>query len=114
MHIDLGPAREWGRRFPFRDCLHRQSRRAHEPLAESRTMKGGGAAGVATSERRTSRWRRRPLTETQTAILPLVPYLDTLRWMFIAVALAASPSRSTPGSMTGAGGADDCKHCRWV
>jgi aminodeoxyfutalosine synthase len=27
------------------------------------------------------------LTETQDAILPLVPYLDTLRWLFIAVAL---------------------------
>ena len=26
--------------------------------------------------------------ETQGAILPLVPYLDTLRWLFIAVALA--------------------------
>ena len=25
--------------------------------------------------------------ETQSAILPLVPYLDTLRWVFIAVAL---------------------------
>ena len=28
------------------------------------------------------------LAETQTAILPLVPYLDALRWVFIAVALA--------------------------
>ncbi len=28
------------------------------------------------------------LAETQSAILPLVPYLDTLRWVFIAVALA--------------------------
>jgi len=27
------------------------------------------------------------LTETQFAILPLVPYLDTLRWVFIAVTL---------------------------
>ena len=27
------------------------------------------------------------LSETQEAILPLVPYLDTLRWVFIAVAL---------------------------
>ena len=33
-------------------------------------------------------WRLRSvLAETQTAILPLVPYLDTLRWVFIAVAL---------------------------
>jgi hypothetical protein len=28
------------------------------------------------------------LTETQSSILPLVPYLDILRWLFIAVALA--------------------------
>jgi zinc D-Ala-D-Ala carboxypeptidase len=28
------------------------------------------------------------LAETQSAVLPLVPYLDTLRWVFIAVALA--------------------------
>ena len=27
-------------------------------------------------------------TPTQSAVLPLVPYLDTLRWVFIAVALA--------------------------
>jgi hypothetical protein len=27
------------------------------------------------------------LAETQDAVLPLVPYLDTLRWLFIAVAL---------------------------
>ena len=28
------------------------------------------------------------LAETQSAVLPLMPYLDTLRWVFIAVALA--------------------------
>ena len=38
-----------------------------------------GAAGVEVAQS--------VLTETQTAILPLVPYLDTLRWVFIAVAL---------------------------
>jgi len=27
------------------------------------------------------------LAETKSAILPLVPYLDTLRWVFIAIAL---------------------------
>ena len=27
------------------------------------------------------------LAETQSAVLPLVPYRDTLRWVFIAVAL---------------------------
>jgi hypothetical protein len=27
------------------------------------------------------------LAETQSAMLPLVPYLDRLRWVFVAVAL---------------------------
>ena len=38
-----------------------------------------GAAGVEVAQD--------VLAETQSAILPLVPYLDTLRWVFIAVAL---------------------------
>ena len=38
-----------------------------------------GAAGVEVTQQ--------ILSETQEAILPLVPYLDTLRWVFIAVAL---------------------------
>ena len=39
-----------------------------------------GAAGVEVAQE--------VLAETQSAILALVPYLDTLRWVFIAVALA--------------------------
>ena len=46
-------------------------------------MKGGGAAGVATLGVEVAHG---VLAETQTAILPLVPYLDALRWVFIAVA----------------------------
>ena len=38
-----------------------------------------GAAGVEVAQQ--------VLAETQGAVLPLVPYLDTLRWLFIAVAL---------------------------
>lgn len=38
-----------------------------------------GAAGVEVVQR--------VLAETLSAILPLVPYLETLRWVFIAVAL---------------------------
>ncbi len=38
-----------------------------------------GAAGIEVAQS--------VIAETQTAILPLVPYLDTLRWVFIAVAL---------------------------
>jgi zinc D-Ala-D-Ala carboxypeptidase len=58
-----------------------------EVLAESRTMKGGGAAGVATLGAAGVEVAQDILAETQSAILPLVPYLDTLRWVFIAVAL---------------------------
>jgi hypothetical protein len=56
-------------------------------LAESRTLKGGGAAGVATVGAAGVEVAQDVLAETQDAVLPLVPYLDTLRWVFIAVAL---------------------------
>ena len=49
MHIDLGPAREWGERFPARaTAFAPEVPPAREVLAESRTLKGSGAAGVAT------------------------------------------------------------------
>jgi hypothetical protein len=38
-----------------------------------------GAAGVEVAQD--------VLAEAQDAVLPLVPYLDTLRWVFIAVAV---------------------------
>lgn len=55
--------------------------------ALSRTLKGGGAAGVATVGAAGVEGVQDILAETQSAILPLVPYLDTLRWVFIGVAL---------------------------
>ncbi|WP_205470479.1 hypothetical protein [Breoghania sp. L-A4] len=61
---------------------------AHEVLADSRTMKGGGAAGMATLGAASVEVAQSVMAETQTAILPLVPHLDTPRWVFIAVALA--------------------------
>ena len=60
---------------------------AREVLADSRTMKGGGAAGVATPGAAGVEVAQQVLAETQTPILPLVPHLDTLRWVFVAVAL---------------------------
>lgn len=56
-------------------------------LADSRTLKGGGAAGIATVGAASVEVAQDVLAETQSAILPLVPYLDTLRWVFVAVAL---------------------------
>jgi zinc D-Ala-D-Ala carboxypeptidase len=89
MHIDLGPARQWGERFPVRaTAFAAETPPAREVLADSRTMKGSGAAGVATLGLAGVEVAQQVLTETQTAILPLVQYLETLRWVLIAVALA--------------------------
>jgi zinc D-Ala-D-Ala carboxypeptidase len=88
MHVDLGPARQWGERFPPRAVpFAAETPPVRETLAQSRTMKGGGAAGVATLGAAGVEVAQEVLAETQTAILPLVPHLDTLRWVFIAVAL---------------------------
>lgn len=89
MHVDLGPARVWGERFPVREtAFAMETPPAREALAESRTLKGSGAAGVATMGAAGVEVAQNFLAETQSAILPLVPYLDTLRWLFITVALA--------------------------
>jgi zinc D-Ala-D-Ala carboxypeptidase len=88
MHVDLGPERQWGKRFVVRQVAFAvEPPLAREVLSESRTMKGGGAAGVATLGAAGVEVAQSVLAETQSAILPLVPYLDTLRWLFIAVAL---------------------------
>ena len=58
-----------------------------EAPSESRTLKGGGAAGVATAGAAGVEVAQDVLAETQSAILPLASYLDTLRWVFIAAAL---------------------------
>ncbi len=88
IHIDIGRTRQWGDPFPLR--LRRfaeEPPRLREGLNESRTMKGGGAAGVATIGAAGVEVAQDVLIDTQTAIQPLIPYLDTLRWMFIAMAL---------------------------
>lgn len=43
IHVDLGPARHWGERFPVREtAFAAETPPAREVLADSRTMKGGG------------------------------------------------------------------------
>jgi zinc D-Ala-D-Ala carboxypeptidase len=89
MHIDLGPARSWGEPFPVRAAgFAPETRPAREAIAESRTLKGTGAAGVATVGAAGVEFAQEVLAEAQGAMLPLVPYLDTLRWLFIVLALA--------------------------
>jgi len=88
IHIDLGPARVWGERFPVRLVpFAPEAPPAREALAESRTLRGTGAAGVATVGAAGVEVAQEVLTEAQDAVLPLVPWLDTLRWLFIALAL---------------------------
>lgn len=89
MHINLGPARQWGERFPERATrFATETPPAREVLADSRTLKGTGAAGVGTVGAAGVEVAQEVLAEAQAAVPPLVPYLDTLRWVFIALALA--------------------------
>jgi hypothetical protein len=89
IHVDLGPARQWGARFPVRAVpFAAETPPAREVLAQSRTLRGTGAAGGATLGAAGVEVAQEALAEAQGAILPLVPHLDTLRWAFIALALA--------------------------
>ena len=88
MHVDIGRARQWGDPFPPRASrFTEEPPRLRENLTESRTMKGGGAAGVATVGAAGVEVVQQAVGDTQSAIQPLIPYLDTMRWLFIAMAL---------------------------
>ena len=88
MHVDIGRARQWGDPFPPRASRFApEPPRPRESLKESRTMKGGGAAGVATVGAAGVEEVQQAVVDTQSAIQPLIPYLDTMRWLFIAMAL---------------------------
>jgi hypothetical protein len=88
MHIDLGPARIWGEKFPVRAVpFAPENPPLREVLAESRTLRGTGAAGAATVGAAGVEVAQEVLTEAQGAMLPLVEHLDTLRWLLIALAL---------------------------
>jgi len=88
MHVDLGPARSWGDPFPLRTLpFASETPPAREALAASRTLRGTGAAGVATVGAAGVEVAQEVMAEAQGAVLPLVPYLDTLRWLFIALGL---------------------------
>ena len=57
-------------------------------LAKSRTLRGSGAAGAAAVVSAAGvEVAQKMLAEAQDAVLPLAPYLDTLRWASIALAL---------------------------
>ena len=88
IHIDTGPARSWGEPFPARASSFAPDQPpAREHLAASRTLKGSGAAGIGTIGAAGVDVAQSALAEAQDAILPLLPYLDGLRWIFVALAL---------------------------
>lgn len=88
VHIDTGPARVWGDPFPVRASSFAPDQApAREHLADSRTIKGGGAAGVGTIGAAGVEVIQTALAEAQGAIQPMMPYLDSLRWIFVALAL---------------------------
>jgi len=73
-----------GAHLPMQRCLHTA---AWGNLSREGTHKGGGAAGVATIGTAGVEVVQQAVAETQSALQPLIPYLDTLRWLFIVVAL---------------------------
>jgi len=88
MHIDTGRTRQWGDPFPPRAGRFADGPpRLRGNLTDSRTMKSGGAAGVATVGVAGVEVAQDVLADTQSAIQLLIPYLDTMRWLFIAMAL---------------------------
>jgi hypothetical protein len=89
MHIDLGPARTWGTRFPVRaTAFAAETPPVRDVLTGSRTLAGSATAtagvGAATGLEAASS----AIAEAQGALSGIVPYLDGLRWLFVAVALA--------------------------
>ncbi|RJL06937.1 YcbK family protein [Paracoccus siganidrum] len=88
VHIDTGAARTWGEPFPARPSRFATDQApAREHLADSRTIKASGAAGIGTIGAAGVEVAQQALAEAQGVILPLMPYLDSLRWLFIALAL---------------------------
>ena len=74
IHVDLGPARQWGERFPVRaTAFAAETPPARETLAASLTLQGTGAAGVATVGAAGVEVAQEVLAEAQGAVLPLVP-----------------------------------------
>lgn len=61
--------------------LEGTSRPKMKPLAKSRTVVGSSVAGVSTIASEI-------VVETKDQIEPLAPYADSLRWIFLALALA--------------------------
>ena len=108
MHVDLGPARSWGDPFPERATpFAAETPPAREVLAESRTLKGTGAAGAATVGAAGVRSRRRCSPRRRARSCRWCPISTHCAGCSSRWRSAGSVSPSGHGSMTGArGGAD--------
>ncbi|MDO5757292.1 MAG: D-Ala-D-Ala carboxypeptidase family metallohydrolase [Rhodobacterales bacterium] len=88
IHIDTGLARVWGDPFPARASRFApDAAPAREHLVDSRTLKGGSAAGLGTVGAAGVEVVQNALIEAQNTIQPVMPYLDSLRWVFVVLAL---------------------------
>ncbi|PQO21795.1 peptidase M15, partial [Rhodobacteraceae bacterium WD3A24] len=89
MHVDLGPERSWGEPWLAADSAPFSTERppARERLAESRTMTGAGTAGAATVGAGAAEVAQEAVTEAQGQLQAIAPYLDSMRWVLIALAL---------------------------
>jgi zinc D-Ala-D-Ala carboxypeptidase len=91
MHIDMGPARQWG--DPFKLGVTRFSSEtppAREALAGSRTMAGGGLAGLGTAGSAGVEALKSGMAEAQGILEAALPYVDALKWVFMAMALGGA------------------------
>ncbi|MDP3197177.1 D-Ala-D-Ala carboxypeptidase family metallohydrolase [Tabrizicola sp.] len=89
MHIDLGPARTWGEEFPARAVpFARELPPAREVWPKAGNCGAQGQQGLRPWARRLSMSRRNSSQRCRGAVLPLVPHLESLRWIFIALALS--------------------------
>ena len=85
IHIDLGPAREWGTRFPPRKTAFAMERPlVRESLAQARTIKGAAMAGSGTM----ASAALDAVQEVQGQVAGIMLYADSLQWLFLGLTLA--------------------------
>lgn len=89
MHIDTRPEpATWGKPFPARLTFEPERPAPRQDLAQSRTLAGSGVAAGGIGGATALDAANEALAGAQGQLVALVPYLDTARWLLVAVALA--------------------------
>lgn len=89
IHVDVGPERSWGEPFPTRETRFApDAAPAREELAGSRTLQGAAVATAGTVGASGLSAVIDALAEAKHGIEPLVPTLEVLRWLLVAITLA--------------------------